>query len=193
MTNLVAPRRGRGSDKRDRLVAAAAQLLLDQGIERTTLADIAAAANVPLGNVYYYFKTKDDVVAAVVASRIGQAQATLHEIEAKHRTPKARLKALVRQFTSHGDQIAETGCPMGTLCSELGKRSEVDLSQGELMKIPLDWAEHEFRLLGRADARGLAEQLMAVYEGSALLANVLHDPSILRGASRRLLAWIDSL
>jgi TetR/AcrR family transcriptional regulator, transcriptional repressor for nem operon len=167
MTNSVAPTRRRGSDKRDRLVAAATQLLLEQGIERTTLADVAAAANVPVGNVYYYFKTKDDLVAAVVTGYIERAKAVLHEIEIKYRTPKARLRALVRQLTAHGDQIAETGCPVGTLCSELGKRAGIDLSQSELMKNPLVWAEDQFRSLGRTDARELSQQLMADYEGSA--------------------------
>ena len=52
--------------KRERLIAAAAQLVHQQGIERTTLADIAKAADVPAGNVYYYFKTKDEVIAAVI-------------------------------------------------------------------------------------------------------------------------------
>ena len=193
MTNSVAPTTRRGSDKRDRLVAAATQLLLEQGIERTTLADIAAAANVPVGNVYYYFKTKDDLVAAVVSSYIERAKAVLHEIEIKYRSPKARLKALVRQLTAHGDQIAESGCPVGTLCSELGKRARIDLSQSELMKNPLDWAEDQFRSLGRTDARELSHQLMADYEGSALLSNTLNDPSILTAMSRRLLAWIESM
>ena len=193
MTNSVAPTRRRGSDKRDRLVAAATQLLLEQGIERTTLADVAAAANVPVGNVYYYFKTKDDLIAAVVTGYIERAKAVLHEIEIKYRTPKARLRALVRQLTAHGDQIAETGCPVGTLCSELGKRAGIDLSQSELMKNPLVWAEDQFRSLGRTDARELSQQLMADYEGSALLSNTLNDPSILRAMSRRLLAWIESM
>jgi hypothetical protein len=52
--------------KRERLVAAAKQMLHEHGVERTTLADIAAAADVPLGNVYNYFKTKDALVAAVI-------------------------------------------------------------------------------------------------------------------------------
>jgi hypothetical protein len=47
--------------------------------------------------------------------------------------------------------------------------------------------------LGRTDARELSQQLMAAYEGSALLSNTLNDPSILRAASRRLLAWIESM
>jgi hypothetical protein len=38
--------------KRERLIAAAAQMIYQQGLEKTTLADIAAAAEVPLGNVY---------------------------------------------------------------------------------------------------------------------------------------------
>ena len=44
----IKPRPG----KRERLVAAATKLLHQQGIERTTLADIANAADVPAGNVY---------------------------------------------------------------------------------------------------------------------------------------------
>jgi AcrR family transcriptional regulator len=55
---------GSGLGKRDRLVAAATQLLRQQGIERSTPADIAKAADVPAGNVYYYFKTIDQVIAA---------------------------------------------------------------------------------------------------------------------------------
>jgi TetR/AcrR family transcriptional regulator, transcriptional repressor for nem operon len=43
-------------------------VLYEQGIEKSTLADIAVAAEVPLGNVYYYFKTKDALVSAVIES-----------------------------------------------------------------------------------------------------------------------------
>jgi AcrR family transcriptional regulator len=41
----------RPRSKRERLIAAAAQMMYQQGVEKTTLADIAAAAEVPLGNV----------------------------------------------------------------------------------------------------------------------------------------------
>ena len=64
--------------KRERLIAAAAELLHQQGVERTTLADIAKAADVPVGNVYYYFKTKDDVIAAVIeASSVTSSASSL--------------------------------------------------------------------------------------------------------------------
>jgi TetR/AcrR family transcriptional regulator, transcriptional repressor for nem operon len=180
--------------KRERLIAAAMQLVHQQGIERTTLAEIAEAADVPAGNVYYYFKTKDDVIAAVIEAHAQQVKATLALIDTRHRSPKSRLKALVREFTAQGEMVAQYGCPLGSLCSELDKRaSESRLPAAELMRLPIDWAEDQFRSLGRPDAPDLALDLLAAYEGSALLANTMHDPDVLSGAARRIDRWIDSL
>src|SRR6516165_4339995 len=80
--------------KRERLIAAAIELLHHQGVERTTLAEIAKAADVPAGNVYYYFKTKDEVIAAVIEAHAQEIKTTLSSIDARHRSPKSRLKAL---------------------------------------------------------------------------------------------------
>jgi len=166
----------------------------EHGIERTTLAEIAKAADVPAGNVYYYFKTKDDVIAAVIESYVRQSKATLDLIEERHPAPKGRLKALVGDFVSRSELIAEHGCPLGTLCSEVDKRmAEPRLPAAELMRIPIEWAETQFKALGRQDAHDLAVDLMAAYEGSALLANTLRDPKILTSAARRLDRWIDAL
>ncbi len=54
------------ADKRAELVAAATGLLHEQGFHRTTLADVAERASVPLGNVYYYFRTKEALAEAVI-------------------------------------------------------------------------------------------------------------------------------
>jgi TetR/AcrR family transcriptional regulator, transcriptional repressor for nem operon len=180
--------------KRQRLVAAATSLLHQQGIERTTLAEMAKAADVPAGNVYYYFKTKDDVIAAVIDAHVQQIRATLAAIDSHHRSPKSRLKALVREFTAQSETLAQHGCPLGTLCSELGKRVEQPgLAAAELMRLPIEWAEEQFRSLGRRDAHDLALDLLAAYEGSALLANTMRDPSVLSRAAQRLDRWIDSV
>jgi TetR/AcrR family transcriptional regulator, transcriptional repressor for nem operon len=185
---------GHRPGKRQRLVAAAARLLHEHGVERTTLADIAGAADVPAGNVYYYFKTKDDVIAAVIQAHAGQVKATLALIDAQHRAPKSRLKAFVREFTAQSEVVAEHGCPLGSLCSELGKRVRPpDLAAADLMRLPVEWAEAQFRSLGRRDAHDLALDLMAAYEGSALLANAMGDPQILARAARRLNHRIDAL
>jgi TetR/AcrR family transcriptional regulator, transcriptional repressor for nem operon len=185
---------GRRPGKRERLVAAATQLLHQQGTERTTLADIAKVADVPVGNVYYYFKTKDEIIAAVIDAYEQQITTTLAFIDAHHRSPKGRLKALVRELASRSEIVAQYGCPFGSLCSELDKRArEPGLAVAELMRLPIDWAEKQFRSLGRQDAHDLAFDLLAAYEGSALLTNTMRDPSVLSRASRRIDRWIDSL
>jgi len=180
--------------KRERLVAAAVQLLYQQGAERTTLADIAKAADVPPGNVYYYFKTKDDVIAAAIGAHAQQVKTTLEAIDARHQSPKSRLKSLVREFAAHSEIIAQFGCPLGSLCSELDKRAGgPGPDVAVLMRLPVSWAEQQFRSLGRRDARDLALDLIAAYEGSALLASTMRDPGILSAAARRLNRWIDTL
>jgi AcrR family transcriptional regulator len=189
-----APAAGRRLGKRERLVAAATQLLHQHGIERTTLVEIAEAAGVPPGNVYYYFKTKDEIIAAVIEAHAQRIRATLAAVDATHRTPKSRLKALVQELAGQSELVAQFGCPFGSLCSELDKRGAgTGLPTGQLMRLPIEWAEEQFRSLGRADAHELALDLMAAYEGGALLANTLRDPGVLAGSARRLDRWIDTL
>jgi TetR/AcrR family transcriptional regulator, transcriptional repressor for nem operon len=180
--------------KRDRLVAGAREAIHRQGAEATTLADIAEASGVGLGNVYYYFKSKHELVAAVIESYAQESRERLSRLEQQHRTPRARLKALVRLLVSQPDQVALYGCPGGSLCSELGKHDN-DLARAckELMDTPVAWIEQQFKAMGRRDARDLAFALLASYEGIALLANTFRDPELMAREGRRLERWIDSL
>ncbi len=130
-------------DKRARLVSAATDLLYRQGVEKTTLADIAEAADVPLGNIYYYFKTKDAIVDAVVEAHVKGLEETLATLDRRYRNPKGRLKGLFGTLVDRYDVIAEFGCPHGTLCSELEKGTgHDDHGVTRLLEIPIAWAEN---------------------------------------------------
>jgi TetR/AcrR family transcriptional repressor of nem operon len=180
-------------DKRQRLVEGARLLLHQQGVEKTTLADIAQAADVPVGNVYYYFKTKDELVQAAIDAHAQDIQAMLASFD-RHRSPKARLKALVRALTDQRELAALYGCPQGTLCSELDKRDDgLGRAGSKLMQLPIDWAERQFRSMGRRDARDLAVAMIAAYEGISLLTNTFREPELMAREARRLDRWIDSL
>jgi TetR/AcrR family transcriptional regulator, transcriptional repressor for nem operon len=190
MTDSVTPR---GAGKREKLVAGAREVMHQQGIEKTTIADIAEAAEVPVGNVYYYFKTKDELIDASIESHVSDVRTLLASLE-RHRSPQARLKALVRALSAQRELAASYGCPMGSLCSELGKREDGgDHDCSQLLRLPIDWAETQFRQLGRRDARDLAVALMASYQGIALLTNSFRDPQLMAREARRLERWIDSL
>jgi AcrR family transcriptional regulator len=179
--------------KRERLVESARALIHEQGVHRTTLAEVAERGDVPLGNVYYYFKSKDELVRAVLEGYREQAGALIEGFE-RHRSPQARLKALVRNWADMRDEIVRHGCPMGSLCAELDKLGgPADRDAAAVMERIIDWAEDQFRQLGQRDARDLAVALFAGIQGAALLANTFRDPDILTRQGRRLERWIDSL
>jgi AcrR family transcriptional regulator len=190
MTNsAIEQRRG----KRERLVDSARTLFHEQGVHRTTIAEVAERADVPVGNVYYYFKSKDELIGAVLAGYQERA-ATLIEAFERHRSPQARLKALARSWADMGETVARHGCPMGTLCAELDKTDEGhDREAAAVMAGLVDWAENQFRLLGKRDARDLAIALFAGIQGAALLANTFRDPTILTRQIRHLERWLDGL
>lgn len=186
MTDLVA-------GKRERLIAAARQTVYEQGVEKTTLADIATAAGVPLGNVYYYFKTKNEIIEAVVESHAREARAMLSAIEDDVANPQDRLKTLFAMFAGQSGQIARYGCPHGSLCLELDKRGDDPTLAARLLSEPIDWAERQFRAMGRPDARDLAFEIIARYQGTALLTSTFRDPELMVREAARVTRWIDEL
>jgi len=180
------------SGKRERLVASAKALVHEQGVHPTTLADIAERADVPVGNVYYYFKTKDELVAAVVDEHLQQVRALLARLESR-KTPRARLKGLARNWADAAPMVAQSGCPLGSLCSELAKGVDDLDASAEIFSVLLSWVEAQFRELGRRDASDLALMLLSGVQGAALLSNTFGDPSVMTRQVRQLDRWIDSL
>jgi AcrR family transcriptional regulator len=185
--------KGTHGGKRERLIAAAAETIYAAGVEKTTLADIAAAAGIPLGNVYYYFKTKDALVQAVVEAHVAEARTMLAAIDDACETPRERLTALFGALARHSDLIARYGCPHGSLCQELGKRAGGTPAAAELMREPVEWAARQFAAMGRTDARDLAVQVIARYQGTALLTSAFRDPGLMEAEARRVAQWIDTL
>lgn len=179
------------ADKRSRLVAAAADLVHRQGFHATTLAHVADAAQVPLGNIYYYFKTKEALGDALV-----DAQAAYHrEVREQWEgtlDPRERLVAYVKTATGNAAELAERGCPMGSLCTELhkGRTPLADHASG-LLNDWLAWLEAQFRSLGRgAESADLALHVMTVLQGATVVAHARHQPALLQKEAARLIAWI---
>lgn len=190
MTNSAPPS---VEGKRERLVRSATDLLYRHGMDSPTLAEIAHAAGVPPGNVYYYFKTRDDLVQSVIDARSDGLRQLLDSLD-RRSSPRARLKALARVWLDNRDDIAANGCPIGTLCSELNKRDRgLDKRAATIISTAADWIAGQFRQLGHRDAPELALTMLATVQGAAVLANTLRDPSIMNSQIRRLERWIDSL
>lgn len=180
--------------KRERLAAAAVELAYRQGYRKTTLADLAEESGVPLGNIYYYFRSKDDVGDAVLTWRREQFAAMkqrLGELDA----PLGRLSAFVQMTIDNAPAVAERGCPMGSLSAELLKDGGALAKRARpLLAEPMAWMVEQFAAMGRAaDAEDLALQLQSSLQGASLLAQSLGDAEPLRREGRRLLGWLQAL
>src|SRR5262249_21932376 len=138
----------RSPGKRERLIEGARELIHEQGVHPTTLAEIAVRADVPLGNVYYYFRTKDDLVSAVTDDYVDQIRALLARLD-RQRTPRARLKSLTRNWGDSASMVARSGCPLGSLSCELAKGDGDVAGAGRVIfGLLSSWIEAQFREMG---------------------------------------------
>ena len=182
------------ADKRTRLVENAMKLAYAQGFRETSLADIAKASHVPIGNVYYYFKTKEELGEAVVERRLAEFRAFRTEMEGLG-SPKERLIAFVNGIQGNREQLARAGCPLGGLSSDLHKEGGPLAKRSvALFSEPIDWLEEQFRAAGHGkDSRGHAIHLFCAFQGMAAVAQGLGDPSVVATEVKRLKQWITAL
>jgi len=182
------------ADHRARLLEAAEKSTYRFGFGNTAIADIAKQARIPLGNVYYYFKTKDEIGNAIVNLRVSRFRKLLQEFE-KGESPKERLCAFVQTKIKNRGTLARHGCPVGTLCSELRKLGGASAGKSTvLFAEALAWMEKQFQALGKgAASRSLAVHLLSATQGVSLLAHTFQDPAMIDMEAARLKAWIRSL
>ena len=181
-------------DKRTRLIETATKLAYGRGFRETSLADIAEAARVPVGNVYYYFKTKEELAEAVVERRLEEFRAARAEWD-RLSSPKERLLAFVGSVQANREQLARGGCALGGLCTELHKEGgALAKKSAALFTEPMGWLEEQFRAAGHEeDARELSAHLFCAFQGMAAVAHAANDPDLVVLEVKRLKDWIGTL
>jgi TetR/AcrR family transcriptional repressor of nem operon len=186
--------RARAREKRQRLVETAATLAYERGFSRTSLADIAGASGVPLGNVYFYFKTKDALGEALV-DRLAQQFATMRGEWNDLPDPKRRIAAFIQMTADNREALARSGCPVGTLCTELQKDGGPLADRAaSILANTIDWLAEQFRELGkRRESRDLAVHVLSALEGASLLTHAFHDTSYATREADRLKRWLRDL
>ena len=182
------------ADKRARLIETAMKLAYKHGFRETSLADIAEAARVPIGNVYYYFKTKDELGEAVVERRLAEFRAFRDGMD-RLSSPKERLFAFVERIHRNREQLAREGCPLGGLCTELHKESgALAKKSAVLFTEPMRWLEEQFRALGHEKtSRELAVHFFSAFQGMAAVALGANDQEVVVMETKRLKDWIGTL
>ncbi len=179
---------------RNRIINASLSLVHAHGFHRTTLAQFAKASRVPLGNFYYYFKTKESLGKALIERRVEQYRFLLAEWE-KGPSPKKRILSFIDMVQSLSKELTACGCPVGSVTQELSKEGgALAKKAGAIFTLLLDWTAEQFKSLGYSkEAQGLALQLMSSLQGATVVANALKDESLLTQELNRLVRWIQDM
>jgi TetR/AcrR family transcriptional repressor of nem operon len=183
------------SDKstRDHIIEAADRLFYQQGFEHTSFSDIAAAVKISRGNFYYHFKTKDEILDAVINLRLANTQRMLDMWESEGGTPGDRIRSFVQILVMNQEKILNYGCPVGTLCGELAKLDHPSQAEAnKLFTLFRTWLRRQFTLSGRgSDADALAMHVLAWSQGVATLANAFHDEKFVKQEVKQMCDWLN--
>ncbi|MBB5790275.1 TetR family transcriptional regulator C-terminal domain-containing protein [Jiangella mangrovi] len=173
----------RGAATRQRIIAAAAELMYVKGVSSTTLDEVRAASGTSKSQLYHHFADKEQLVRAVVALRaeqiIEREQAALLRLRSFNGLLRWRDALVQRNALQKGAH----GCMLGSLAVEVSDQDDVARSAlaetfGEwegLIEAGLRRMQEARTLAADADPRKLATGLMAALQGGYLLAQAAHD------------------
>ncbi|WP_018700535.1 TetR/AcrR family transcriptional regulator [Amorphus coralli] len=181
---------------RDQIITEADTLFYESGFEATSFSDIASAVGISRGNFYYHFKSKDEILDAVIARRLVSTREMLERWEAETTDPRERIMSFFRILLVNRTKIMAFGCPVGTLCAELAKLDHMARGRAEdILALFRDWLEGQFRALGHGEdeANDFALHVLMRSQGLAILASAFRDADYVRKEVDDLADWLDRL
>lgn len=187
--------RQKTQQQRQQIIEAIDQLLYEKGFNLMSFSDIAEASGVPRGNIYYYFKTKDEVLQAVIEHRLAGMQQMLEQWENTLVEPLACLKRYAEILLNESNRVTRYGCPMGSLNSELGKvqpdLKKISRAQFDLFR---KWLKKQFkRLQPNGDAEAMAMHLLVHTQGVATMASVYGDKKLITRELAIINDWLEQV
>jgi TetR/AcrR family transcriptional regulator, transcriptional repressor for nem operon len=192
----------KGTQTRQRIVAAAASLMLQQGVAGTTLEDVRAEAGVSSSQIYHYFTGKEALVRAVVEYRAQTVVGEIHEPALAAIEGIDGLRAWRDMIVStQRDAGCQGGCPLGSLGSELAELDHVarrDVATGysrweTAIRACLQRMRDRGQLVPDADPDQLATAMLAALQGGLLMAKIERDVRPLAAALDVMISLTESL
>ena len=152
------------SKTRAKLVDVARQLFAKNGVDNTTMNDIAVASTKGRRTLYTYFKSKEDIYVAVVESELDRLSEALDKVASEKIAPDLKILKLIE---THLDAIKLIVRRNGTLRASFFR----DIWQVERVRRNLN--QHEIALFRQVLTEGNALGIFEV-ENVDILADILH-------------------
>jgi AcrR family transcriptional regulator len=162
---------------RERLLAAAEELFYEEGVNTVGIDRVIERAGVAKASLYDCFGSKEELIRSYLVARQESRRARMTEKLARYATPKERLLGV---FDAMGELFAE---PNFRGCAFV--RASAEARTGSSLKSVCDdsraWIRTLFTELakdaGAADPESLAQQLVLLYDGASVSAQMDCNPS----------------
>ena len=173
-----------------RIINEAAERFRRDGVGVTGLQPLMKALGLTHGGFYAHFKSKDDLVQQALDAAVEQLQVSVDKTFAEEQP----LATFIRHYLSSSHRANPgKGCPMPTLCSELGQRGQPSPTTDAMVESRVArMAEH----LQGPDATEQGIAMLSTLVGALMLSRSVADPElsdrILKGAKQQLLKQLEN-
>jgi AcrR family transcriptional regulator len=191
----------KGAKSRQKILDAAADLILKNGVNGTSVDDVLKAAGAGKSQFYHYFGSKDLMVRALISE-----QATRVTLFQEPRLDAIKTCADLEAWFD--DLIAESlggsfkyGCPIGNIGSELGAQNELLREACEISL--MGWQQSLVRVFSRlkklgllsdsSDEDELAALCLTQIQGGLLMAKSTATSTHLQAVKSNVIRYIRSL
>jgi AcrR family transcriptional regulator len=164
--------------RRDQILAAALKCFSRDGFHQTTMADIVRESGLSQGTLYLYFKSKDDLIAAIADDR-HRREATLNALAEGEQNPLQSILLLARLYASRLSEPANADGLRVSLQGwaealrnervKAGVLQGVRLARGALLRL-IRQGQKRGTFSTKLDAAAAARVLIAIFQGFVLQA-----------------------
>lgn len=191
----------KGRATRERIIAAASELMLGAGVARTTIEDIQEAAEVSASQLYHYFADKQALVLAVIDHQsdlvLGLHRGGLERLDTFEALREWRNMVICMVQAAN----CACGCPLGSLVSDLAETDPVararlanSFAQWEdMLRAGLTAMVERGELRPVIDATDMALAILAGLQGGLLLSQVRRDSRPLEVALDTAIAHLETM
>jgi len=194
-----------GAETRTRILDAAETLTLEQGFAATSLDEVIAAAQTTKGGFFHHFPSKQALARALVERFAANDMELLDDFSAQAEAASDDPLDQLLHFVALQEDLLDEfdgnvpGCLYASFCYE---QDLVDDTTRRVIaeavrawrvrtRAKLDEVVQRYPPRVEVDLDALADQGLAVYEGSFVLSRALGEPELLRGQLRHFRTYLE--
>ncbi|OUR95846.1 TetR family transcriptional regulator [Halobacteriovorax marinus] len=172
--------------KKEILISGALKVFYENGFHASGMDLIAKEVGISKTSIYKHFRTKEDLILAVLELRDHEFRKWLINFSEKRAsTPKEQILAIFDAHDEWFNQKGYKGCMFIKASSEYQSAQDpIHRISAQHKRLILDFVEEKSKWMGASEPRELAEQINLLIEGSIVVAKMLGPQNVIKRAKK---------